>query len=1122
MAGDNPQEDFDATRTSIGAATLLKKDRLLAGRYRIVGPIGVGGMGLVYRARDERLKLDVALKVLRPERAPDKAMLERFEREIVLAREVSHPNVVRIHDIGQDGELHFISMDLVEGRSLRQLLEDDGAMEVNQAARVAADIAAGLDAAHARGVVHRDLKPANILLDADGKAYISDFGVARSLHAANLTQTGLIVGSPDYLAPEQARGDEMDGRTDIYALGLILYEMVSGKLPFRSGTLEEIIAQRSVGAPRDLSATGASVPAWMRRIIYRCLNRDPERRYQTAGELAADLRAHAAPAWRLPRLRARTAGIVAVIAIAIAAAVAIPPFLRSDGGTTLRVAVLPLANDTGDEKLAWMAGGISDLLDTHFSESAGVRIIETTRVNDTLADLRLDPGSLDDRSAAKLGELLGADKLLTGAIRPTADQLRIDTRLLDVASLRASSLAVQSTRDEPLALVGRLAGEIRTALSLKPALEQPIELSSSVEAVAAYTQGRAALGRGDTNTATPLLETAVAADPGFGVAWLQLAHSYDLAGRSDAASDAAQRVIELSGATPSRVGLQARALASGLEGDFAASRLLLQELIERFPSDTPARLALAEAYGDEGRFDDASDILRRVVAEDPNHPRAWFLLGKYAIQSGDSRRAISEYLVRDLVVQNRLDNPQGKANVLNAMGIAYQRIGKTDDARENYEAAAQLRREIGDARGTATSLNNLARLEMMAGNFEAAREDLERAKQVSIELGDRAGLAAFINTIGSLEEELGDYASALEQYRAALKIREELGDRRALTESYNNVGFAYYTLGELDNARIYWERALDEARELGNRDGEMQVLQSLGLMYTARGEWDRGTKAFLEALTISRELDYPNAEAVSLGYLGQIAAIQGRYDAALSQLDEALEILAPVGDTRGLTEFGLQRARVFAELGLPEQVSAQLDKVESMLEEAPNREYQSEYLRLRALSGADSPARTEALLDEATAAASASGSAAALLRARLAKASIALGNGDLEAASEIATDIAVKAGNNGFAPLVLEALEISTQALVAQAGPGAAYPQVSNMLDLLDELRPHGSAYRIRAFATDVLVAHGDDEAAVRQQRLATEEVGRIRNNLPEVAMAVFNVRPDVIKLDEEALVDGN
>jgi tetratricopeptide (TPR) repeat protein len=359
----------------------------------------------------------------------------------------------------------------------------------------------------------------------------------------------------------------------------------------------------------------------------------------------------------------------------------------------------------------------------------------------------------------------------------------------------------------------------------------------SPEALEAYSRGVRELARGDSVAAAPALEEATAADPSFGAAWLRLAAAYRQLGYDDKARDAAERASRELPDGNGRLALEARAVAAALAGETERSREILAELSERYPHDSAARLALAESYGDEGRFPEAREILEDLVEREPHHPRAWYLLGKFAILAGDSRLAADDYLVRALVIQNRLDNTQGRADVLNAMGIAHRNLGEIDRALERYQEAAELRREIGDRQGYAATLTNLGNLLFAHGDFEAGRERLEEAIGIFRELGSRSRIANLENEFGLLEEERGRYQDALEHFRRGLQMRQDLGDQRALAESLNNVGFAYYLLGDLDNAGVYWQRSLDLYEETGNREGVVIATQSLGLFDLARGEW---------------------------------------------------------------------------------------------------------------------------------------------------------------------------------------------------------------------------------------------------------------------------------------------
>ena len=303
------------TETGVDLHRRLAPGTLVSGRYRIRAIVGVGGMGVVYRAHDEELGLDIALKVLRPDLGTDHQGIERFRRELVLARQVTHRNVVRIHDIGESDGLRFLTMRYVEGRSLLDVLEKGGPLPLERALRIVRQVAEALQDAHDAGVVHRDLKPGNVLLEADDTAYITDFGVARSLDRDGLTRAGAVVGTTDYLSPEQARGDPVDGRSDIYALGIVLFEMLTRQLPSAGASQAEILAQRISGRVRDIRETGVQVPPHVQHVIRRCLERSPARRYQSARELVADLDRPRASARFFPISR-RSLAPLALVALA--------------------------------------------------------------------------------------------------------------------------------------------------------------------------------------------------------------------------------------------------------------------------------------------------------------------------------------------------------------------------------------------------------------------------------------------------------------------------------------------------------------------------------------------------------------------------------------------------------------------------------------------------------------------------------------------------------------------------------------------------------------------------------------------------------------------------------------
>jgi len=1136
-----PIDDSDVTRTQAGG-DLLAPGALVAGRYRIEELVGVGGMGMVYRARDERLDLRVALKVLRPELTVRRGAEERFVRELVLARQVSHRNVVRIHDLGEDGGLSFLTMDYVEGRSLHEVLERDGPLAPERAAEVARQVAEGLAAAHREGVIHRDLKPANVLLDEGGRAYVTDFGVARSVSGTGFTRTGAVLGTPTYLSPEQAQGEEVDGRSDLYSLGIVLYEMLTGELPFRGETLTEQLGQRLTGRPRTLREAGVRAPPGLERVLGRCLEREPAERYADAAELAGDLaevtggapgrlrdlRRILGRAWtgRRRRRLALGAAVVLVLALAAVAAVRWVPGLRpavAAAGPVHAVAILPLADETGRPELAWAATGLADMLTSALAESPELRVVEGLRVARTVRDLGFAPGPLPEAEARQLAGLLDVDRLVVGTLRSAADRLRLDARLLaaDRPGLPAEAFHAETgARGDLFGLVAEVGAELRRRLEASVPEGEGEPYTAPRPAFAAYSRGMEALLAGDSVSAAPALEEAVAADPDFGAAWLRLANAYEDLGHLDRAADAARRAVEeLAGASAGRLALEAGALAAALAGDPETARGAWATLVERYPHDSAARCALAEAYGEEGRFPEAREVLERVVAEEPDHPQAWYLLGKFAILAGDARRAADEYLVRALVVQNRLGNAKGRADVLNALGIAHGALGETERAVERYEEAAALRQRIGDRRGYAASLSNLGILQFLSGDFEAGRARLEEALAIRSEIGDRQGLAYLENEFGVLEEERGRYAEALEHFRRALQMRQELGDRRAIAESLNNVGFAYYLLGEYDNAGVYWQQALDSYREAGNREGEVIATQSLGLLDLVRGDWPRALARFVEALEGSREIGARQAEAVSLGNLGRVAQLQGRYGAALDSYAKALAVVEELGDSRGLAEFTLYRSSALIELGSLEAAERGLDQAEEWLAAGGNQEQEAELARLRgelALArGEIASARRS--FERALELARSSGGFLAELEARRGTARAELAAGRVGAAAAELAAVAEEAAAAGSLPVFLAATTDLVHARWRGGDLAGAEAAARSAVRRLAGTAGYGEAWRLHLLLAEVLGERGDAAAAERSWSAAAAEVERVRGGLEGDERRAFEGLPEVERIAQRS-----
>jgi eukaryotic-like serine/threonine-protein kinase len=782
------------------------------------------------------------------------------------------------------------------------------------------------------------------------------------------------------------------------------------------------------------------------------------------------------------------------------------------------VAVLPFADQTGETSLAWAGSGIAEMLSANLSESSNLRVLDSVRVARGVRDLRVPPGPLDENLARQLSELWSVDSLVTGTVRRAGSRVRVDVAVLQPAAAgtptRASFGAEGNGESEIFRVASVLGGELKRRLGVRETRSDVAGLqTASLAAARAYEEGKGFLSRGDELDAAPAFERAVAADPRFAAALEKLAETYQSLGFHEKAVQAAERAATAAGGGDGRSAWRARARLALVRGDPAEAEKSYRQLLRRYPNDTEQRLDLAGAQAAQGHHADAVETLKAVVAVDPNDPRAWLLLGRSTIATGDSPRAIQDYLVRALALQTQLGNQKGKADVLAATARAYQNVNDFPKALESFTAARSIQSAIGDDRGLAGTLRGRALILQAMGKLKEAETDLQAARGLYEKIGDSAGVAAAWNASGVIEEARGNYGPALEDYQNALKLRRALGDERLLAQSYDNIGYIYYLQGQYDNGLVFWNQALDLRRRIGGKGGIVLSLQNLGFLATAQGRWDEATKLFAEALEKSRDTSQKDAIVISLGNLGVLQGLRGRFSAALSSLDEALADARQMQFQGALVEFTLKKAALLFDLGRREDASALADEASKWIGDTGNSEQaadlevlRSEWSLARGDRGAAGAASRRSLP-----LAKKSGSKVTLLEARIAAAESS-SPPDARALAEALAE----AESIGHSLLTMRAAEALARAELSRGSRREAEGRVKRAVEVGEHAGWAAGLYRLYVLQARISEGLGEKASAASARERGAAQIAKIRNELPAEFRASFDGLPDVREILHE------
>ncbi|MEE9126416.1 MAG: protein kinase, partial [Planctomycetota bacterium] len=652
--------------------TLLK-------HYRILSRLGEGGMGVVYKAKDTRLGRTVALKVLPEHLASSEDHLRRFEREARAASAINHPGIATLYDFDREGNTTFLSMEYVEGKTLREVLEGPS-LSMPRLLDCVIQVAEALSAAHQKGIIHRDLKPENVMSADSGFYKILDFGLARmelkddfgfssssptqwATVSRQITNEGKIVGTFAYMSPEQVQGHSLDARSDIFSFGILMYELVTGALPFQGNNA--IAAFHSIvhGEPEPMAAQRDDVPPELERITAKCLAKDPAERYQTAADLALDLRTwyrqsgsgvripYSSPAQMAARanesshfkfLRFAVAGIAAVfVAVALwsifsgapgpdATALQSPllpaspaPFDTAavDGHQRNRIAVAMFSNVSKDPEADWLRQALPEMLTTDLARSEELEVISTQRMDDLVAAAGRQAGDdLDRATATELARWAGAGVVVSGSIFKAGDGYRIDVQASDTLSGQVLT-ASRVEGSDIFSMADQLAAELRDGLQVTAPEQQGIEevTTSSPLAFRHFSAGMKAFQHLQLPQASEAFRASLQEDPTFALSQLRLGLSLYLQGEHEEGLE----WIDRAGKQAHRMPERERLLAEGLtlsfhDGDLEAGAETFHALSERYPEDVEALFWQAQTQAnlaDDPR--QALRLMQEAMLRDP-------------------------------------------------------------------------------------------------------------------------------------------------------------------------------------------------------------------------------------------------------------------------------------------------------------------------------------------------------------------------------------------------------------------------------------------------------------------------------------------------------------------------
>jgi eukaryotic-like serine/threonine-protein kinase len=862
----------------------------ILGHYCVLEQIGAGGMGLVFRASDQQLERDVAIKVLPPGMLADEAARKRFRREALTLAKLNHPNIGTVYEFGSQEGLDFLVMEYVSGVGVDARL-GAGPLPQKEVLRLGIQLADGLASAHEHGVVHRDLKPANMRLTEDNRLKILDFGLAQFVRhetdlgiTASISEDKKVTGTLPYMSPEQLRGELTDQRSDIWSAGAVLYELVTGQRPFPFVQVPRVIDAIMNKPPEMPSALNPKISPGLEMAILKCLDKDPERRYQSARELRIDLDRLTMPISQVPlgpipvaipissppkaKTNVRIAtGLVALVVLLLVGALSYLRFRGKPPAETVAaplarrrtVAVLNFKNSTSRPEAAWLSTALPEMLITELAAGERLHTITGEQVAQMKMNFSLpDSDTLTAQTLSQVGKILGADLVVLGSyVALSGGKLRVDLHLQDVAA-GETLISVKETGDESnlFDLVSRAGAQLREKCDAGQVNSQDqagvrAALPSTPEASKLYAEGLAKLRVGDAIVARDLLQRTVAVDPNRALAHSALAAAWTLLGYDEKARLSAKSAYELSASLSreDRLLTEARYRETSKEWDNAAESY--RTLFGFFPDNLEYGLLLARAQTRGGKGKEALatvESLRRLAPAGDD--------ARIDLAASETWAALGDF-------------KQSEAAAVRAAQSARTQNARLLLARALYRQGFTLE-NLGDPTGAMTAV--------------------EEAGRIYHAVGDRYGFASTLEVTGQVLVDRGDYPGALGKFNDELAIAREVGNRKAEASALNNMAYVLGQQGDPEQARKMYGKAASTFREVSDKSNYATTLINIAGIMQNEGDLAEAKKTCDQALTVFREVNDQSGIALSLTGIGTVLDAQGDSSAARKTLEQAVAL----------------------------------------------------------------------------------------------------------------------------------------------------------------------------------------------------------------------------------------